>query len=495
MASTINADDGVISGIAGVKTTADSTGALNIQTNGTTAITISAAQAVSLTNSPTFTGGTANGVLFLNASKVATSGTALVFDGTLLSTSTFRATSTTDSSLVSRLTNEDFQLYAANGVATSTSGSVKATIGLYFADTFANLNGGIQFTRGGAGTDGWMNFLTSGTERMRLDTSGNLGIGMTPNNILDITQNQNSSATSKILNNSAGAGARVDIIATNGTAQSQLTTFGTGFSTTSIFRANGTLVYATGAGGLTLSTDTAQPIYFATNQTERMRLDSSGNLGIQTAGASQTLGSAFQLGRVFSFAQDINSGYLGAGWFGTNSGTATYAVTGNYAVRQSFDSSAGAIKFFTAPTGTAGGTVTFTQAMTLDASGNLLVGTTSASNLGTKTKFSVNSGTGNASLGSLSANGTGAADTSISINQSDSGATILLLASRNTSAGLSTDSAVYIVRFYYNGNNAPTTTYVGGSSDFVTFGVSGSQTLTVTNAAGGNVAYAWFGNR
>ena len=51
MASTINADDGVISGIAGVKTTADSTGALNIQTNGTTAITISAAQVVSLTNS------------------------------------------------------------------------------------------------------------------------------------------------------------------------------------------------------------------------------------------------------------------------------------------------------------------------------------------------------------------------------------------------------------------------------------------------------------
>jgi hypothetical protein len=40
------------------------------------------------------------------------------------------------------------------------------------------------------------------------------------------------------------------------------------------------LVYATGAGGLTLSTDTAQPIYFATNQTERARIDSSGNLGV-----------------------------------------------------------------------------------------------------------------------------------------------------------------------------------------------------------------------
>jgi hypothetical protein len=111
-----------------------------------------------------------------------------------------------------------------------------------------------------------------------INSSGNVGIGMTPSNILDITQNQNSSATSKILNNSAGTGARVDIVAANGTAQSQLTTFGTGYSTSGIFRANGTLVYATGAGGLTLSTDTAQPIYFATNQTERARIDSSGNL-------------------------------------------------------------------------------------------------------------------------------------------------------------------------------------------------------------------------
>ena len=74
MSNIINADNGVVSGTAGVKLSSDSTGVLDIQTNGTTAITISTAQVVSLTNSPTFTGGTANGVLYLNASKVATSG-------------------------------------------------------------------------------------------------------------------------------------------------------------------------------------------------------------------------------------------------------------------------------------------------------------------------------------------------------------------------------------------------------------------------------------
>jgi len=38
----------------------------------------------------------------------------------------------------------------------------------------------------------------------------------------------------------------------------------------------------------------------------------------------------------------------------------------------------GTFKFFTAPSGTAGNAISFTQAMTLDASGNLLVGTTTS---------------------------------------------------------------------------------------------------------------------
>ena len=79
MASSINA-----STTAGVVTTADTSGVLNIQTAGTTAISIDASQAVSFTNSPTVTGGTANGVAYLNGSKVLTTGSALVFDGSNL---------------------------------------------------------------------------------------------------------------------------------------------------------------------------------------------------------------------------------------------------------------------------------------------------------------------------------------------------------------------------------------------------------------------------
>ena len=79
MASSINA-----STTAGVVTTADTSGVLNIQTAGTTAISISASQAVSFTNSPTVTGGTANGVAYLNGSKVLTTGSALTFSGSAL---------------------------------------------------------------------------------------------------------------------------------------------------------------------------------------------------------------------------------------------------------------------------------------------------------------------------------------------------------------------------------------------------------------------------
>jgi len=59
MATTINADNGVSSGSAGLKQTADSTGVLALQTNGTTAVSISTGQVVTLTNAlPVASGGT-----------------------------------------------------------------------------------------------------------------------------------------------------------------------------------------------------------------------------------------------------------------------------------------------------------------------------------------------------------------------------------------------------------------------------------------------------
>lgn len=59
MASTINADNGVISGSSGVKTTADTSGVLALQSNGTTALSVGTDLSVTLTNPlPVASGGT-----------------------------------------------------------------------------------------------------------------------------------------------------------------------------------------------------------------------------------------------------------------------------------------------------------------------------------------------------------------------------------------------------------------------------------------------------
>jgi hypothetical protein len=98
-------------------------------------------------------------------------------------------TRTTVSTLTSQLSNVDneFQLSVFNGATSGASGTVKATFGLYYLGS--SLNGGIQFTRGSDGVTGWMNFLTSGTERMRITSAGEVGIGTPSPNasaILDV---------------------------------------------------------------------------------------------------------------------------------------------------------------------------------------------------------------------------------------------------------------------------------------------------------------------
>jgi len=61
MTTNINADNGVVSGIAGLKTSADNSGVLALQTNGTTAVTVNASQAIGVGSTPSF--GTAGQVL------------------------------------------------------------------------------------------------------------------------------------------------------------------------------------------------------------------------------------------------------------------------------------------------------------------------------------------------------------------------------------------------------------------------------------------------
>ena len=221
--------------------------------------------------------------------------------------------------------------------------------------------------------------------------------------------------------------------------------------------------------------------------TQAMTLDASGNLGVGTTSPDAKLDVvSTNLVGVFG-SESVSNAYIGfkynstiLGYVGNGSGVAGGSAATDFSIGST---GARALTF---------GTNDLERAR-ITSGGNLLVGTTSSGSL--NGRVAVSGASGNASIGTLSGSGTGALDTGISINQTNGGACIVLIASRNTGVGTATAAAVYIVRFYYDGNNAPTTVYVGGSADFVTFGVSGSNTLTLTNAGGGNTQYSWFGNK
>jgi hypothetical protein len=152
--------------------------------------------------------------------------------------------------------------------------------------------------------------------------------------------------------------------------------------------ATGVATFSSGTAGapaITTTGDTNTGLFFpaadtvaaATGGTERLRLDSSGNLGLgvtpsghlpagyggpmlQVGGRASILGSA-------TTSAYTNNTYYASGFF-------RYIGNDEATMLEQID---GAFKFYTAPSGTAGNAISFTQAMTLDASGNLLVGTTS----------------------------------------------------------------------------------------------------------------------
>jgi hypothetical protein len=191
---------------------------------------------------------------------------------------------------------------------------------------------------------------------MRITSGGNVGIGTSsPAQILHL---QGSGTTYMHIGNS-----------TTGSASSD------GFD----------IGYFSGETALNIVQRENDSMIFSTNNTERMRITSGGNVGIGVIpSAFAGLVRGFQVGFGASFSGNTaspdaymtsNCYYDGSNW--------RYINSGSFA--QSYDArgSGGEYFWLNAPSGTAGGVVTFTERMKLTASGSLIV-----NNLGTGLVYS-----------------------------------------------------------------------------------------------------------
>jgi hypothetical protein len=130
------------------------------------------------------------------------------------------------------------------------------------------------------------------------------------------------------------------------------------------------------AGNMTINSRLSSNLCLAVSDSVKMRIDSSGNVGVGvTPSAWYTTGGyrALQIGNASLYGRNSTNSeaYLSANAFENASASPTY-ITSSFASRYTQDN--GVHKWLTAPSGTAGNTITFTQAMTLNAAGSLVLG-------------------------------------------------------------------------------------------------------------------------
>ena len=210
-------------------------------------------------------------------------------------------------------------------------------------------------------------------------TSGNLANGELALNIADMKlYAKNSAGTVTLLASSGGATGTVSSVAVSG-GTTGLTTSGGPITTSGTITLAGTL--ATTNGGTGLTSFTSGGVVYASSTsalaTGSALVFDGANLGVGVTPSAWSGITALQVKNASMYGSGNEGGiyanaYYNAGWKYIATATAT-----------AYDSNAlaGGHRWYTAPSGTAGNAITFTQAMTLDASGNLLVGATSGGGL------------------------------------------------------------------------------------------------------------------
>jgi hypothetical protein len=212
-------------------------------------------------------------------------------------------------------------------------------------------------------------FSTGNIERMRIDVSGNVGIGTSsPSRKVSLADSVNGYNLELQQTSAYNSGNQSGIVFSApyniGGSVTDLASIRGGKENATDEDFGGKLAFYTRANG--------------GSDTERMRIDSSGNLGLGVVPSAWRSGAkAFQSGGnglVTLWEQANGSTNLGFGVYESASNVFNYTTTGDTPTL--YSQLTGVHKWFNAPSGTAGNAITFTQAMTLDSSGNLLVGST-----------------------------------------------------------------------------------------------------------------------
>jgi hypothetical protein len=284
---------------------------------------------LSASGAVTLSGGTANGVTYLNGSKVLTSGTALTYNGTVLYTNGKIGVGETNPTALVEARNTSIARMDADSSA------------VYF----------------GSGNNYPVVFKQNDTEGMRLTSSSlytasgiNVGIGTSsPSGKLDVVLADNGNID--IRQSASASTGFLSWVDSDGERAGRI----------SYDHSSNALRFATAASG---------------TATEKMRLDSAGNLGLGVAPSAWRTdfnARALQLNNASFATFNDDSLYVAQNSF--LSATGWKYISTNAAT--TYVQNAGTHSWNTAASGTAGNAVSFTQAATLDANGNFLVGTTS----------------------------------------------------------------------------------------------------------------------